>query len=230
MFALSNRLPAFIFLMRNRKLNLACMRPDIHFFRQLHFTSSLQGAAGVMPETELARSISYFFLFILASIALATHLGNKTIKCEEAYTEFPLCRRVIAVDMTKGENCSINLLQTACSVCSNLQKVLMSLSHSNEDNSNCTEVVLTEGNYLIEADTNILINRNIYLHSNKNNIVSIELKASTSTSNSLHFKFAIQFRDSAFAIIQNVHFKGSKSGVIGFDNISQVRVINSTFR
>lgn len=183
-----------------------------------------------MTETKLARNVSSY-LFVVAVLLLDAAL-NKVVKCEEDDSLSPLCNTVIVIDKTRGKNCSaIIVLQTAGYICNNLQEVLMFFSNdSSRSNINCTEIVLSEGNYLIEDNTNIVISHNLYLHSNDSNAVSIELQALTSVSNYVQFKFALHFRDSDFAIIQGIHFTGSKSGVIGFDNVLQVGVTKSTFQ
>ena len=229
MFELQFQLKNNNFKTHNLKLNSRSVRwVHAHAFKIL-LSHKEEEKYLCRPVTMACNTKFSLILSVLIQLAI---ICNKVLKCEGDSGFLPQCNTVITIDQTRGENCGgLSLIRIRGSTCSNLQEVLNILKDFMEEDNNCIEIVISEGNYLISEDIpNIAFNKNIYIHNNANDTVSINLQVSEYTFNTSFFKSAISFRDSDFAIIEGIHFTGSKCCVVSFDNVSRVGVISSTFR
>lgn len=147
------------------------------------------------------------------------------------------CARVVTVDPQYGEECdrqgssktAMTLLE-GNRTCSSLEDVLnlLSVSHNGSKSAEgcTTEIVLKPGEHVVEG-TFLISEDALYLSASSVTRVSVCLK--TPASIPMEFTYAISFRNSNFVRISGIDFIGD-NGVIGFDNVSNVEINNSSFR
>ena len=164
---------------------------------------------------ELHRTEVIFLTIIFSQVVCKT-------SCDQ--TDFTSCISVITVDEVFGEYCRGSESIQRNLTCNNISDVLLLLSRDTAY-VGCIEVVINQGSHVIE-DT-VIISKDLYIHANEPNSVSIDLQ--TPSQKPPVFTYALSFRNSHSVRISNVNFTGS-DGVIGFDNVTEVILTNSSFR
>lgn len=134
------------------------------------------------------------------------------------------CETVV-VDELNGLNCSDNLWHRQNITCSSIKDTLELISKEPFINTSCVEVIINQGQYLVEGS--IIISRNVYIRGRNGHSVRVHLE--TQGSDPPEFLYSLSFRNTDYVCIGHIEFTGSE-GVIGFDNVSRVEVANSSFR
>ena len=104
-----------------------------------------------------------------------------------------------------------------------LQEVLINVSLTQPSNT-CVQVNIAPGSYVISRRLNI--SRNVVLQAaGEGVIVSFNMTAYQA---GLPL-YVVQFANADFAALDGIHFTNS-SGIVGFENVTQVLINNCTFR
>ena len=107
-----------------------------------------------------------------------------------------------------------------------LQEVLINVSLTQPSNT-CVQVNIAPGSYVISQVLNI--SQNVALQG-VGGEVSIAFNATKPVGYEASQPFyVLQFLDTSFAAFSDIHFTSS-SGIIGFENVTEVRITNCTFR
>ena len=107
-----------------------------------------------------------------------------------------------------------------------LQEVLINVSLTQPSNT-CVQVNIAPGSYVISQVLNI--SQNVALQGMGGD-VNIAFKATKPVGYEASQPFyVVQFLDTSFAAFSDIHFT-SGSGIIGFENVTEVRITNCTFR
>ena len=108
----------------------------------------------------------------------------------------------------------------------NLQEVLINVSLT-EPSDACFQVAIAPGNYTISQVLNI--SQNVALRGVGGD-VNVAFNATKPAEYVISQPFyVVQFLNASFAAFTNIHFTSSP-GIIGFENVTEVRITNCTFR
>ena len=106
-----------------------------------------------------------------------------------------------------------------------LQEVLVNISVTKWSDS-CVQVNIAPGNYVISKVLNVSLNVSLQ---GTGEAVNVAFNAAKPAALSSEPFYVLQFSNNAFVSLSDIHFT-SGSGIIGFENVTQVLITNCTFR
>ena len=162
--------------------------------------------------------------FILVELLLLVTIQSSFIPL------YPQCEWLIIVDRTASYGCENYNSPHFQVTCNNLKDVFLflrvSINTTNSEVQNCTEIVLKDGEHVIEGVKEMVIHESVFLHNSGRERVKVNLIASIQPI----FKVFLSFQNATFVVISGVDFVSVESDPISFENVLYTQIIDSSFR